>query len=100
MEVKIVWTEPALGDLEEIVTYISRDNPPAGARIGASIVEHVEILSSFPYIGPTYPRGASGRTREIVCGNYRIFYRVNESSKTAEILTVWHGARGEPTLPP
>lgn len=43
----------------------------------------------------------AGRTpeiREILCGNYRIFYRFREEQRLAEILVVWHSARSEPNL--
>ena len=99
MDYKIVWTEPALSDLQEITDYIARDNPSAAAQVGGEIIEHVEILSSFPHIGPRYPRGSSGRNREILCGSYRVFYRVIAELKRVEVLTVWHGARQEPNLP-
>lgn len=94
MDFKIVWTDPALDDLQKIVSYIARDNPEASRDIGEEILRHVELLGSFPWIGPPYPRGSSGSTREIVCGKYRIFYRIKESPKQVEVLTIWHGARG------
>ncbi len=56
------------------------------------------ILASFPFIGPTYPRGARGTLREIVFRSYRIFYDVSEESLSVEILHVWHGARDEPVF--
>ena len=49
-------------------------------------------------VGPTYPRGSRGSLREIVFRSYRIFYDVAESSRSVEILHVWHGAREEPTF--
>ena len=98
MDFQVVWTDPALADLREIVVYISRDNPMAADRVGNEIVDHVETLRTFPLIGPTYPRGKHGDVREIICGKYRIFYRVSQSRKVVEILTVWHGARGTPKL--
>lgn len=100
MDFKVVWTDPALAELQEIVTYISRDDPSAAERVGNDIIDHVETLRTFPLIGPTYPRGSRVDKREIVRGNYRIFYRVSEQRKLVEILTIWHGARGEPALPP
>jgi toxin ParE1/3/4 len=99
MDFQVVWTDPALADLQAIVDYISRDDPAAAERVGNDIVDHVETLRTFPLIGPTYPRGSRGGIREIVCGNYRIFYRVSERRKVVEILTIWHGARGTPEIP-
>jgi toxin ParE1/3/4 len=98
MDFQVVWSDPALADLQEIVAYISRDDPAAAERVGNDIVDHVETLRTFPFIGPTYPRGSRGNRREIVCGNYRIFYRVFEPRKLVEVLTVWHGARGTPRI--
>jgi toxin ParE1/3/4 len=98
MDYKVIWTEPAHLDLKELVAYIADDDPEAAERVGNDILEHVEILGTFPYIGPAYPRKSKGDRREIVCGNYRIFYRVQEDAKIVEILTIWHGARGTPPL--
>jgi toxin ParE1/3/4 len=97
-EFEIVWTEPAVADLKAIRGYLEEHSPSAAARIAAEILEHAEILRTFPLIGPCYARDRSGRTREIVCRKYRIFYRVIEEANRVEILTVWHGARSEPHL--
>lgn len=99
MDFKIIWTNPALADLQDIVAFIARDNAIAAERVGNIIIDHIEMLRSFPFIGPPYPRKSNGDRREIVCDNYRIFYRVRESRKLVEILTVWHGARGTPKVP-
>jgi len=47
MDFKIVWTNPAIADLEKIVTYISLDNPSANQRVGDEIIRHVEILAAL-----------------------------------------------------
>ncbi len=52
MDCKIVWTDPALEDLREIIAYISEDNPEAGRRVGTDIYKTVGLLASFPLIGP------------------------------------------------
>jgi toxin ParE1/3/4 len=96
MDFKIVWTEPALNDLRDICLYIAAKDLDSSERIGEDILNHVGLLEKFPFIEPTYPRGSSGRVREIICRNYRIFYRVSEKQKDVEILTIWHASRGEP----
>lgn len=98
MDCQVVWTEPALADFESAVRYLAERNPTAADAVRRSILDHVEALARFPFIGPVYDRDPTGRAREIVCGSYRIFYRVDEDAETVEILTVWHGARSEPTL--
>jgi plasmid stabilization system protein ParE len=95
MDFKIVWTEPALDDLRDICSYIATKDLDSSERVGEDILSHIEILEKFPFIGPKYPQGSSGRVREILCRNYRIFYRVGEERKIVEILTIWHGSRGK-----
>ena len=96
MDYKIIWSDTAIADLREICSYIAADHPSAADRVGRGILEHVGILASFPFIGPSYPRGSHGTLREITFRPYRIFYDVSESSQTVEIVHVWHGARDEP----
>ncbi|MCI0700052.1 MAG: type II toxin-antitoxin system RelE/ParE family toxin [Planctomycetia bacterium] len=99
MDFEVIWTEPALTDFESIVRYLNERNPRAAESVRQDVLNHVELLRRFPFIGPLYERDRTGRAREIVCGSYRIFYRVDETGKRVEILTVWHGSRSEPTLP-
>ena len=97
---KLIWTESAIADLDGICSFIAADNPPAAGWVGRGILEHVELLARFPFIGPAYPLGSGGPVREIVFRRtYRIFYSVSEGPCTVEVLRVWHGARGEPGLP-
>ena len=98
MDCKVIWTDSALEDLREIVSHISKDNSEAAHRVGHDIVDTVGMLATFPLIGPPYPRGSNGKTREIVSWSYRIFYRVNPKKQLVEILTVWHGAKGTPQI--
>ena len=97
MDYKIIWSDAAIADLHDICSYIARRNAQAAGRMGYAIMNHVGILDSFPFIGPTYPRGSKGSLREIVYRSYRIFYDVSEASKIVE-MHVWHGAREEPTF--
>ena len=96
MDFKIIWSDAAISDLQDICSYIAQHDLQAAGRIGRGILDHVRILASYPFIGPAYPRGVKGTLREIVFGSYRIFYDVGEDSRSVEILHVWHGAREEP----
>ena len=98
MDFKVIWTDSAIADLEEICEYIASNDRTASRRVGRGILDHVKILESFPFIGPAYPRRSSGTIREIVFRNYRIFYEVSDKPKSVYILRIWHGARGEPEL--
>ena len=78
MGYKVIWSDAAIEDLHGICSYIGRDNPSAAEEVGLGILDHVRILATFPFIGPPYPRGASGPLREIVFRPYRIFYDVSD----------------------
>jgi toxin ParE1/3/4 len=99
MDFEVIWTEPAAEQLEQIIRHIAADQPVAAERVRAEILERVEGLSRLPFMGAVYEKDRKGRTREILSGKYRIFYRMDEASRRVEILTVWHGARREPRLP-
>ena len=99
MDYEVVWSEPASADLEAILRYIAQDNPSASAAMRLEFLERADQLRQLPLIGAIYERDRAGRTREILCRSYRIFYRVDATRKRVEILTVWHGARKEPRLP-
>lgn len=96
MDYKVIWSDAAIADLQGICNAIALDNPEAAERMGNGILNHVQVLASFPLIGPTYPRGTRGPLREIVFRPYRIFYDIAEESQAVSILHVWHGAREEP----
>jgi toxin ParE1/3/4 len=98
MDFKIIWSDAAVGDLADICFYIAQDDPEAASLVARGILDHVDILATFPSIGPTYPRSARGTLRLIVFRHYRIFYDVNEDRESVEILHVWHVARDEPAF--
>jgi plasmid stabilization system protein ParE len=76
MDFKIVWSDAAIADLQGVCSYAAQHDPQAAVRLGRGILDHVRVLASFPFIGPTYPRGVRGTLREIVFGTHRIFYDV------------------------
>jgi toxin ParE1/3/4 len=45
--VKVVWTRPALRDLEAIGDFIARDNPIAAANIVTRVFDQLELLASI-----------------------------------------------------
>jgi addiction module RelE/StbE family toxin len=98
MGFKIVFTKPAIADLEGLVTFISRDNPQAAERFGYAIIGRAETLNEFPLRGRVVPEFKIENIREIIHRPYRIVYRVREEQKLIEILRVWHAARGTPNI--
>jgi plasmid stabilization system protein ParE len=52
MDYRIDWTEAAIGDLRQVVEFIARDNPEVAEAVGSEIIRSVELLQSFPHLGP------------------------------------------------
>ncbi|MBM4035672.1 MAG: type II toxin-antitoxin system RelE/ParE family toxin [Planctomycetes bacterium] len=91
---RIVWTDPALKDMEGIRAYIALDSESYANALMLDIVEAVERLARFPRMGRFVPELHDGHTREILVGNYRVAYDV--VGDAVRILTVLHGARQFP----
>ena len=72
---QIVWTEPALFDLDAIADYIALDNPAAAQRLVQRVFEHVEQLEAFPDSGSKPPELKGWTYRQIVEPPCRVFYR-------------------------
>jgi toxin ParE1/3/4 len=67
---KIVWTEPAVADLESIRDYISRDSEHYASRLIERIFETIENLQKFPNKGRKVPEAEQENNREILFQNY------------------------------
>ena len=72
---EIVWTEPALSDLDAIADFIALDNPPAAQNLVLKVFQHVEILSDHPEIGSKPAELEGWHYRQIVEPPVRVLYR-------------------------
>ena len=75
---KIIWTEPALIDLNEIAEYIALDKPGAASHLVQKIFSKTERLEEFPESGRKPPELKKSRYKEILVGPCRIFYRIEK----------------------
>ena len=66
MGFEVVFTKPAIADLEALVTFISRDNPWAAEQFGSAIIEKAEQLSGFPFLGRVVPEFRIEDIREVI----------------------------------
>jgi toxin ParE1/3/4 len=94
VDYRIIHTEEALNDFRSILDYVAEDNPAAAERLGNALLDHIEILRSFPLIGARVKADSS--TRKLLHTPYRIYYEVHVTRRVVEILHFWHGARLEP----
>jgi toxin ParE1/3/4 len=86
---RIIWSPLAIDRAADIAEYIARDKPSASERWVKTLFAKVEQLSASPEIGRKVPEINDDRFRELIYGNYRIIYRIDD--KQISILTVRHG---------
>ena len=77
---QLVWTEPALLDLDEIAEYIAMDDPLAASNYVQKVFARVEHLAMYPKSGKCPEELPRTPYREIVIPPCRIFYRVENDS--------------------
>lgn len=92
---QIIWTEPALQDLDEIADYISLDKPNAAKRLVRRCFEQVERLAHHPKAGKPVPELGQSIYRELIVRPCRIFYRIEQ-----ETIYIIHVMRSEQLLDP
>lgn len=85
----VVWSKRAEERVLEIACFIAQDRPQAAIRWAANIFEAVEALSDQPQMGKRGRDIMTFGVRELVVGDYRVFYEVGEH---VEIHTVRHGS--------
>ncbi|AHI99371.1 type II toxin-antitoxin system RelE/ParE family toxin [Vibrio parahaemolyticus] len=72
---EIIWTEPALSDLNDIAEYIALENIVAAKQLVQTIFSKVERLQTFPESGRIPPELEYLSYREVVVNPCRVFYK-------------------------
>ncbi len=88
---EVIWTEPALNDLYEIVSHVAKDSPVYARRLGLRIVQAPRRLAEFPKSGRVVPEFNDEAIRELIYGAYRIIYIVR--TQICYVVSVVHGSR-------
>lgn len=74
--VEIIWTEPALNDLDEVIEYIAVQNPEAAKKLAQSIFNKIERLALFPHSGKIPEELQMFNYKEVVIPPCRIFHKI------------------------
>ncbi len=91
---RIVWTEPAIADLDAIADYIAIENRNAAAQLVQRVFAHVGQLASHPESGSRPQEFTrSTRYRQIVEPPCRFCYRID-----GERVLILHVMRSERKL--
>ena len=74
---EIIWTNPALEDLNDIAEYITLSNLHSAKKLVSTIFDKVERLAMFPESGKKPVELTNLNYREIIVNPCRIFYKID-----------------------
>ncbi|MBU1467340.1 MAG: type II toxin-antitoxin system RelE/ParE family toxin [Gammaproteobacteria bacterium] len=77
---QIIWTEPALDNLNDIAEYIAVSNPYAAKQLVENVISKVQRLEQFPDSGRIPEEISTLNYREVVVNPCRVFYKVDNDS--------------------
>ncbi|CAK1701538.1 toxin ParE1/3/4 [Vibrio crassostreae] len=72
---EVIWSEPALSDLNDIAEYIALENLVAAKQLVQNVFDKVERLVDFPESGRLPPELEHLSYREVVVNPCRVFYK-------------------------
>ena len=77
---EIIWTNPALGDLNDIAEYIAVSNIFSAKKLVKKVFEKVKRLEEFPESGKKPVELSNLNYREIAVNPCRIFYKIENDN--------------------
>lgn len=93
---QIEWSQLALDQFDELLSYLRQRNPAAARRVGRAIINVVDQIGLFPEahravagLPPTY--------REAFVKNYRLLYRLIDDERV-RLISIRH-TRQRPLTP-
>ena len=98
MDYQVKLSRSARSEIQDIVRYISVDDPDQALRFGRFLIRHTKNLGEFPERGRMVPEFDDESIREIIVRSYRIVYRVNHEAGSIEVIRFWHAGRGMPEI--
>lgn len=98
MDYQVVLSASARSDIQDIVRYISLDDPNRAVDFGRFLIKCARSLGQFPMRGRVVPEFGEESLRELIARSYRIVYRLRDDERLIEIIRFWHAGRGTPYL--
>jgi len=86
----VYWTETAMGHLDAIHGYISRDSPEYALRMVDRLTRRSQQIADAPLSGRKVPEYHMDQIRELIESPYRIIYHIRPDQ--IDIIAVIHGA--------
>ncbi|MEZ9472390.1 type II toxin-antitoxin system RelE/ParE family toxin [Vibrio lentus] len=72
---EVIWSEPALSDLNDIAEYIALENLAVAKQLVQNLFDKVARLVDFPESGRLSPELEHLNYREVVVNPCRVFYK-------------------------
>nr|CAP47754.1 putative integron gene cassette protein [uncultured bacterium] len=88
---RVIWSPSSTDDANSIAEFIAKDSPHTAALFVERLFEKTDRLAEFPQSGRIIKEIGRETTREIIFGNYRIMYLIEDDD--VWITAVVHGAR-------
>ncbi len=88
---KVTYTDDAIADILDAITYLNERNPTAAANLDADIAACVEHLANREFEGPVSRLRSGSLVRSWPVPPFRIYYQSH--SDELLILRVYHQAR-------
>lgn len=88
---EVIWTEPALEQLNDIAEYIALDNFQDAQNVVQNAFDKVDRLSEFPLSGRIPPEVPNSIYQEVIVNPCRVFYRLQDG--TVYIIHVMRDAQ-------
>lgn len=96
-EYRFYITEKAESDLDGIIDYISVElsNPKAASDFIDDFLKHINRICSFPESGMVVSNEylPEGSVRQLIVGNYLIYYMPDHNRRVCVVLRVVYGGR-------
>ncbi|MHB2155759.1 type II toxin-antitoxin system RelE/ParE family toxin [Calditrichota bacterium GD2] len=86
---KIIWSPRSMAQLMDLAEYIALNKPEAAHRWLENVFHEVEKIKLFPKSGRKVPEINQDKIREIIFGNYRVIYKIEND--VIIIASVRHG---------
>jgi plasmid stabilization system protein ParE len=88
---KVTYTEDAVADIVQAITYLKERNPTAAAKLDAEIARYVERLADREFEGPISRLRSGAVVRSWGAPPFRIYYQRHPDELV--ILRVYHQKR-------
>jgi plasmid stabilization system protein ParE len=88
---KVTYTEEAVADIVEAITYLNERDPRAASNLNAEIAQCIERLAAQAFDGPVSRLGSGALVRSWAVSPFRIYYQRHPDELL--IVRVYHQAR-------